>query len=158
MRNVIRNVIPTGARYALGLIFFVFGLNGFLHFIPQPAPSGELAVFVGGLAAGGWFFPLLKGTEVLAGALLLANRHVPLALAVLAPIVVNIVALHVFLAPAGLPIAVVTLGLLLVLAWTYRAAYAPMLRRHVAPVAATVAADDSRPAPGRPAEIRPRAA
>ena len=104
------------------------------------------------------FFPLLKGTEVIAGALLLANRHVPLALAVLAPIVVNIVGFHAFLAPAGLPLALAALALLLVLAWAYRDAFAPMLRRHVAPVAATVASDDSRPATGQPTGIRTRAA
>ncbi len=144
MRTLTRT-LPTIARLGLGLMFFVFGLNGFLHFIPQPPPHGLAAAFLGGLAAGGWFFPLLKGTEVVVGALLLSNRHVPLALAVLAPIVVIIVAFHAFLAPAGLAIAVVALALLLVAAWGYRDAFAPMLRRHVAPRAATVGSDDTRP-------------
>ena len=77
----------TAARLALGAIFTVFGLNGFLHFIPAPPPSGLAAVFVGGLGASGYFFPLLKGTAVAVGLLLLSNRFVPLALTVLAPIV-----------------------------------------------------------------------
>jgi hypothetical protein len=118
----------TAVRLALGAIFTVFGLNGFLHFIPQPPPSGLAAVFVGGLGASGYFFPLLKGTEVLVGLALLSNRFVPLALTVLAPIVVNIVAFHAFLAPTGmaLPLAIVALGLYL--AYTERAVFAPLLQ------------------------------
>lgn len=118
----------TAARLLLGAVFFVFGLNGFLHFIPQPPPSGAALSFVGGLAASGYFFPLLKGTEVLAGLALLSNRYVPLALTVLAPIVVNIVAFHAFLAPTGmiLPLFIVALGGYL--AYTERAVFAPVLR------------------------------
>jgi hypothetical protein len=118
----------TIARLGLGLVFLVFGLNGFLHFLPTPAPTGDAAVFVGGLAAAGYFFPLLKGIEVLAGLMLLANVRVPLALVVLAPIVVHIVAFHAELAPAGLPIALGVLALELYLAWSYRRAFAPILQ------------------------------
>jgi len=68
---------------------------------------------------------------------LLSGRFVPLALAVLAPIVVNIVAFHLFLAPAGLPLPIVVLTLELFLAWSYRSAYRPMLGAHVQPDAAS---------------------
>jgi hypothetical protein len=125
----------TAVRLALGAIFTVFGLNGFLHFIPAPPPSGLAAVFVGGLGASGYFFPLLKGTEVVAGLFLLSNRFVPLALTLLAPIVVNIVAFHAFLAPSGmvLPLLITALGLYL--AYTERAVFAPILKaRSVEPV------------------------
>jgi hypothetical protein len=118
----------TAARLALGAIFTVFGLNGFLHFIPQPPPSGLAAVFLGGLAASGFMFPLIKGTEVIVGLLLLSNRFVPLALTVLAPIVVNILAFHLFLAPAGLVIPIVVTALGVYLAWTERAIFAPFFR------------------------------
>jgi hypothetical protein len=131
MRSIAQKA-PTAARLLLGLVFFVFGLNGFLHFIPQPPPpEGPMLNFVMGLLGTGYFFPLLKGTEVLAGLLLLSNRFVPLALAVLAPIVVNIVAVHAFLAPAGLPLALLVLVLELFLAWSYREVFAPMLRARV---------------------------
>jgi hypothetical protein len=118
----------TAARLLLGAIFTIFGLNGFLQFLPMPAPIGLAAVFVGGLGASGYFFPLLKGTEVLMGLLLLSNRFVPLALTILAPIVVNIVAFHAFLAPAGviLPLAIVALGVYL--AYTERKVFAPLLQ------------------------------
>jgi hypothetical protein len=118
----------TAARLLLGAIFAVFGLNGFLHFIPQPPPAGLAAVFVGGLGASGYFFPLLKGTEVLVGLALLGNRFVPLALTVLAPIVVNIVAFHAFLAPAGIALPIVIVALGSYLAYTERTVFAPLLR------------------------------
>ena len=73
-------------------------------------------------------FPLIKGTEVLTGILLLSNRFVPLALTVLVPVVVNIVAFHAFLAPAGLGLPLVLSALGIYLACTERAVFAPVLR------------------------------
>src|SRR5258706_9368263 len=116
----------TAARLVLGLIFTVFGLNGFFHFIHQPPPTGQAAYFFGGLAGSGYMLPLIMGTETLTGIFLLANRYVPLALTVLAPVVVNILAFHLFLAPAGLALALVVLALGSYLAWTHREAYAPL--------------------------------
>lgn len=123
----INSKLPSIARITLGLAFFVFGLNGFLHFLPQPPMSGPPADFAGALFATGYMFPLIKGTEVAASLLLLSNRFVPLALAVLAPVLVNIVAFHAFLAPAGLVLPLVLLGLELYLARSYKGAFAPML-------------------------------
>lgn len=113
------------ARVALGLVFFVFGLNGFLLFIPGPTePMPDAAVaFTGGLFATGYFFPLLAGTEVVAGALLLADRLVPLALTVLAPVVLNIVLFHLFVWRHGLELALVILALEGALAWAHRRAF-----------------------------------
>jgi len=119
----------TAARVLLGLVFFVCGLDGFLHFLPQPTepPSeGAMALAVA-LMRSGYMFPLIKGTEVAAGALLLANRFVPLALVVIAPVLVNIVAFHAFLAPSGLVLAGVLVALEIALAWVHRAAYRPLL-------------------------------
>ncbi len=94
-------------RILLGTIFFVFGLNGFLNFIPVPTDMPEkLVTFSSGLMASGYFFPLLKGTEVICGLMLLSGMFVPLALVVLAPIVLNIFLVHAFLAPSGMPMAI----------------------------------------------------
>jgi putative oxidoreductase len=123
-------------RYLLGGGFLLFGLNGFLHFLPQPPAPAAAASFAGALFATGYMFPLIKGTEVLAGLLLVSNRWVPLALTLLAPLLVNILAFHLFLAPAGLAIPIVFLVAELYLAWSYRDAYAPMLRSRVEPRAA----------------------
>ena len=118
----------TAARLALGAIFTVFGLNGFLHFLTMPPPTGLAAVYLGGLGASGYMFPLIKGTEVVTGLLLLSNRFVPLALTILAPIVVNILAFHFFLAPAGLVLPIVTAALGVYLAYTERAIFAPFFQ------------------------------
>ena len=125
--------LPMIVRVLLGLIFFVFGLNGFLNFLPQPPglPEGALA-FLGALAATGYMFPVVKGVEVIAGALLLTNRFVPLALALLAPVIVNIVLFHTLLTPPS-PIAAFVLIAEVYLAWVYRQAYAPMLQARVDP-------------------------
>jgi uncharacterized membrane protein YphA (DoxX/SURF4 family) len=130
----------TAARYArhtarvlLGLVFFVFGLNGFLHFIPEPkTPMADgVVAFLGGLTASGYLLPLLATVETLGGALLLTNRFVPLALALLAPVVVNIVLFHLVLESSGTVVALVVLALELGLAWSYRGVYRPMLASRV---------------------------
>lgn len=126
---------PTIARILLGLMFTVFGLNGFLHFIPEPKtpmPEGAMA-FAGALMNTGYMMPLVMGTQLLTGILLLFNRFVPLALALLAPILVGIITFHIFLAPATIAPAIVVVVLELYLAWTYRDAFRPMLAMRVTP-------------------------
>lgn len=129
--------LATAARYLQGGAFLLFGLNGFLQFLPQPPVPEAAGSFLGALAATGYMFPLIKGLEVVTGALLLSNRYVPLALALIAPIVVNIVAFHALLAPAGIALPLLLLATELVLAYSYREAFAPMLRARVSPHAAT---------------------
>lgn len=124
---------PAAGRVLMGLIFCVTGLNGFLSFLPQtPMPEGA-AAFAGAMLKTGYLFQLIMGTQLIVGLLLVTNRFVPLALALIAPIVVNIVAFHVFLAPSGLPLAVVVLALEVYLAWAYRSAYHAMLAMRATP-------------------------
>jgi hypothetical protein len=127
-RSLVRHAL-TSERVLLGACFFVFGLNGFLNFIPapkDPGPEGAMA-FAGAMMKTGYFFPLVKGVETVCGALLLSKRFVPLALTVLAPVLVNIVAFHLFLAPSGLALPLILVALELHLAWTYRSVFRPML-------------------------------
>ncbi len=114
------------ARIILGLIFFVFGLNFFLHFIPNNSkPEGNAAAFLGGLFQSGYIFPLIKVIEVICGALLLANRYVALVLVILMPISINILLFHSVLQPGGMPIIISLLIIIsqLYLAWSYRDYY-----------------------------------
>ena len=120
-------VVKIGARSLLGLIFLVFGLNGFLQFLPMPPLPEQAGQFLGGLASSGYFFPLLKSIEVIVGVMLLANIFTPLALTILAPITVNIVLFHALLAPAGVGLPIVILALHLLLAVTYRDYYKQVL-------------------------------
>jgi hypothetical protein len=126
--SFVQQAAKSAPRLLLGTIFFVFGLNFFLHFLPTPPMEGAPLSFIMALAASGYVMPIVKGVEVVAGLMLLSNRFVPLALALLAPIVVSIVGFHTVLAPEGAPMAFVVLALELALAWRYRAAFAPMLQ------------------------------
>src|SRR6202790_5875321 len=90
------------ARYLSRVIFLGFGLNGFLHFIPLPPPSGVAGQFMGALFVS-HYLTLIFALQVIGGVLLLANRYVPLALAILAPVIVNILSFHPLMAPSGLP-------------------------------------------------------
>jgi len=92
------------ARYLAGAIFLVFGLNGFLNFIPLPPPEGIAGQFMGALYASHYLW-VIFAFQVIAGLLLLVNRYVPLAVAVLAPVIVNILSFHALMAPSGLPLA-----------------------------------------------------
>jgi putative oxidoreductase len=113
-------------RLLLGLVFVVFGLNGFLHFIPNmPMPSPATAFF-GALFATGYMVPLIFATQVIGGALLLLGFAVPFALTLLAPLIVNIFCFHLYLAPGGLPVAIVVSLIELFLAFSYRAAFASL--------------------------------
>lgn len=111
------------ARVILGLIFLVFGLNGFLHFIPMPPPTGTAADFTYGLFKAGYFFPFMASIQVISGALLLSGSLVPFALLLLAPIVINIFFFHLMLAPANLGMAVFIIAALIVLAVYYWPVY-----------------------------------
>ena len=122
------------ARILLGLVFVVFSLNYFLHFLPDPKnPPAAAMAFAGAFMSAG-YMTFIKVIELASGLALLANRFTTLALALLAPIIVGIVFFHAKLEPSGLPIALGILALELFLAWAYRAAYRPMLRARVAPV------------------------
>jgi uncharacterized membrane protein YphA (DoxX/SURF4 family) len=127
--------LPAVARILMGLVFLVFGLNGFLNFIPQPTTPmpKEAVAFAEALRQTGYMMPLVMGTQLLVGVLLLLNRFVPLALALIAPIIVGIICFHLFLAPATIGPGLAVLFLELYLAWSYRDAFRPMLGMRVAP-------------------------
>jgi putative oxidoreductase len=117
----------TIARVLLGLLFFVFGLNGFLQFIQQPPPTGVALQFLGALVVSREF-AVIFAIQVVGGALLLSNRFVPLALTLLAPIIVNIVLFHAFMAPEGLPVALVATALWVVAFISARNAFAGLFQ------------------------------
>ena len=120
------------SRYLLGLIFLVFGLNGFLHFIPQPPmPPGPGADFATALFVSHFLIIVLL-LEIIPAVLLLANRYVPLALVLLGPVIINIFLFHTFMAPSGLPLALIVIALWLLVAASVRPAFTGIFQQRVA--------------------------
>jgi putative oxidoreductase len=117
----------TIARYLAGVIFLVFGLNGFLHFIPLPPPSGVAGQFMGALFVS-HYLTLIFALQVIGAVLLLANRYVPLALAILAPVIVNILSFHALMAPSGLPLALFVTVLWALVFVYVRSAFVPLFQ------------------------------
>jgi len=113
-------IASTIARYLLGLIFLVFGLNGFLHFIPMPPPKGLAAQQFGGAIFMSHYWVVIFGIQVIGAVLLLVNRFVPLALVLLGPVIFNIFFFHALMAPEGIPLAIVVVVLWSILAIRYK--------------------------------------
>ena len=121
-------IVSTIARYLLGVIFLTFGLNGFLHFIPMPPPTGIAGQFLGAIFVSRLYVVLFL-LQIVPALLLLADRYVPLALTILGAIVFNILCIHIFMAPAGLPLALLVTILWFLTAWSVRSSFAPILQR-----------------------------
>ena len=118
------------ARYLLGLIFLVFGLNGFLHFIPMPPPTGLAAQFFGALYVSNYLAVIFL-LQIIPAILLLLNRYVPFALTLLAPIIVNILLVHLLMVPSGLPLAIVVTVLWGVVFLSVRSAFTGLFQQRV---------------------------
>lgn len=136
METLLESKTMIAARVLLGLVFFGFGLNGLLNLFPLPQAKGAAAVFVNGLIASRYFFPLLFITYLLTGAALFTGRFVALALTVLAPVIVNVAVMHLFVPSSGPEVFLAALVTVLevYLAWSYRAAFRPLLRARHEPI------------------------
>jgi putative oxidoreductase len=111
------------ARVLLGLVFLVFGLNGFLMFLPTgPMPSGLAGQFVTVLLQSHYVL-VISAFQVVGGALLLINRYVPLGLTILGPIIVNILCYHLLLFHMGVGMAVIVAILWGIVAYHHRQAF-----------------------------------
>src|ERR1700729_816817 len=100
----------TIARYLLGLIFLTFGLNGFFSFIHMPPPTGVAAQFFGALFVSKFYVVIFS-------------------LQILGAVIFNILCIHIFMAPEGLPLAAVVTVLWFLTAWSVRSALAGILQR-----------------------------
>jgi putative oxidoreductase len=120
-------IVATIARYLLGLMFLIFGLNSFLMFIKGQMPSGPAGEFAG-LLMTTHYAQVVGAIEILCAVLFLANRYVPLALVLLGPILVNILLFHILMAPATIGPGVFVTLLWLLVAYHVRSAFVPLLR------------------------------
>ncbi len=121
------------ARILLGLLFVVFGLNGFLHFIPQPPmPPSDMTTFATLLDRSHYMWPVFA-LQLLGGVLLLIGRFVPLGLTLLGPVLVNILIFHIVFQPAGLPPGAVATLLWLIVFYAYRQYFAGIFTANAKP-------------------------
>jgi putative oxidoreductase len=117
-------IVALIARILLGLVFVVFGLNGLKPFLPMPPPPpGPAGQFIGALLASHYYLVIFV-VQFLGGLILLTGRYVPLALVLLGPVLVNILCFHIFMLPAGLPMALVVTLLWAIVAWWNRQHFA----------------------------------
>jgi len=109
-------------RVLLGLVFLVFGLNDFIHFIPMTPLPGDAGVMTVLMYTHGWltFHGVLY---VIAGVLLLSGWYVPVGLTILGPIIVNILVFHLTLMPQGIALGLVAAALEVFLIWAYWPAF-----------------------------------
>jgi uncharacterized membrane protein YphA (DoxX/SURF4 family) len=132
--------LTLAARILMGLLYFVFGLNGLVMlttgapFITPPPNEGVAATFMGALFASGYMFWAIKLVETLGGVLLLAGRYVPLALTLLGGVTLNIFLFHAFLAPAGLAVGLFLLVAHLYLIYAYRQNFRALFESRPLPV------------------------
>src|SRR5271167_3291806 len=115
------------ARYLLGLIFTVFGLNGFLNFIHQPPPANPLAIQFFVAISTSHFAAFFFAVQLIGGLLLLSGFFVPLALTLLAAELYNILAFHLTLAPASIAPALVASVLWVLVFLQYRNSFNGLL-------------------------------
>lgn len=121
--------LPMIARILLGFVFFASGLVGLFNLVPPPADlPPALVTFNTGLMASIYFMPFLKLTETICGLLLMSGFFVPLALVILAPIMLNIFLVHAFLAPSGLVLAII-MGLLMIYLSFFAQPYAGVIKQ-----------------------------
>lgn len=111
-------------RVILGIIYLVFGLDYFLHFIPyQPMHTGKAAALKDGLMGTGYIYPMMKSIQIIGGISLLANRYAPFFAVVLFPISLNVMLFHTILVPSGWLMGVFLLVPNLFLGYAYRQYY-----------------------------------
>jgi putative oxidoreductase len=116
-------ITSTLARYLLGLMFTVFGLNGFLNFIHQPPPPNPLAIQFLVTVSESHFAAFFFAVQVLGGLLLLAGFFVPLALTLLAAVLYNILAFHLTMSPGTIAPALVACVLWILVFLQYRESF-----------------------------------
>jgi uncharacterized membrane protein YphA (DoxX/SURF4 family) len=121
-------ITSTVLRVLMGLLFLFASLTYWFKLNVPPPLEGAMKVFNDGLEASRYLIPTVKALELLGGLALVLGRFVPLALLVLAPIVVNILLIHIFLAPEGLPIALFLVVASLLVAYQRRDSFRPLFK------------------------------
>jgi putative oxidoreductase len=121
-------IATTVVRVLMGLLFLFASITYFFELITPPPSTGAMKTFSDGLDASVYLMPVVKAVELLCGIAFVVGRFVPLATVLIAPIIVNIVLVHAFMAPEGLPIALFVAFANAFVAWQHRESYKPLLK------------------------------
>jgi putative oxidoreductase len=113
-------------RVLIGLLLLMGSVVFFLKLFPQPDLKGNMKIFNDGVTASVYLMPLVKAIELLCGISFLTGRFVPLASVIIFPITINVLLVHAFLAPEGLPVALFLFLGNLFIAYNYRKNYEPL--------------------------------
>jgi putative oxidoreductase len=123
-------IATTILRILLGLIYLVFGLDYFFHFIPyQPMHTGAAAALKDGLIGTGYIYPMMKSIQIIGGISLIVNRYAPFSAVMLFPISLNVLLFHTILVPSGWLMGVFLIVPNLFLGYAYRKYYAGMFTK-----------------------------
>lgn len=114
-------------RTLMGMLFLFGSIAFFFNLFPEPKMTEPMKAFHEGLAASGYFFILLKVTELICGLAFVSGRYVALACVVIAPVIVNILCVHLFLDRSGLPVAIALVLGNIFLAYANWDKYKPLL-------------------------------
>jgi len=131
-RSALTTNVYLVSRVLLGAMFVLFGVNGFVMFLPSPPtiPQQAMTFFV--MMGSSHFSYLVFGAQLIAGLLVLFNRYVPLAIVTLAAVLANIWAFHITMYPAGIfPMPIIATVLWFAVAWSIRSSFAPLLEKKV---------------------------
>jgi putative oxidoreductase len=111
------------SRILLGLIFVLFGVNGYLNFLHAPMPTGQAGQYMG-VMFGSFYMYFVSLVQLVGGVILLSGQFIPLALVLLGPVLVNILLFHISFQPSGLPPGILSTVLWFIIFFGYRRAFA----------------------------------
>ena len=124
-----KNKILFGVSLLFGLMFINSGLNKFFNYMPMPKDLPEnMLKLMGAIKEIGWLFPLVAVAEIVGGILFVTKKFRALGAIIIFPILVGILLTHIFVAPSGLPLAFVLLGIELWVIIENREKYLPMIK------------------------------
>jgi uncharacterized membrane protein YphA (DoxX/SURF4 family) len=121
-------IATVAVRTLMGLLFLFASITYLFKLITPPPPTGAMKVFSDGLDASVYLMPTVKIVELLCGVAFVLGRYVPLATVLISPVIVNIVLVHFFLAPEGLPLAAFLVIANAFVAYSHRDVFKPLLR------------------------------
>ena len=122
-RDKIMKIVLIIVRSLMGLIFLFSSITYLFKLYTPPELTGNLKIFNDGLAASVYILPIVKITELICSISFLSGRFVSLAAVVITPIIINILMVHIFLDPTGLPVAIFLVLANTFVAYNYRESY-----------------------------------